>query len=72
MSRVDVVRAWKNANYRSRLSPAETASLPRNPAGSIEKTGGDVMHRQSASTGAQLTTAWFCTMYSVGGSRCCH
>ena len=36
MSRENVVRAWKDPEYRSRLQAAETAQMPGNPAGAIE------------------------------------
>jgi mersacidin/lichenicidin family type 2 lantibiotic len=38
MSRIDVIRAWKDQAYRQSLSDAERASLPENPAGSVELT----------------------------------
>jgi len=34
-----VVRAWKDAQFRSTLSQAELAQLPGNPAGMIELSG---------------------------------
>jgi len=45
MSNLDIVRAWKDENYRNSLSEAELAMLPANPAGMIELTNeelGDV------------------------------
>jgi mersacidin/lichenicidin family type 2 lantibiotic len=36
MSNVDVIRAWKDEEYRLSLSDAERAALPANPAGLIE------------------------------------
>jgi mersacidin/lichenicidin family type 2 lantibiotic len=36
MSRLDIIRAWKDEEYRLSLSPAEQAMLPDNPAGFIE------------------------------------
>jgi mersacidin/lichenicidin family type 2 lantibiotic len=38
MSRVDVIRAWKDASYRDSLSAAQKAGLPANPAGVVELT----------------------------------
>jgi mersacidin/lichenicidin family type 2 lantibiotic len=32
----DIIRAWKDARYRSSLSAEERAAMPENPAGSIE------------------------------------
>ncbi len=36
MSKVDVIRAWKDEEYRAGLTDAERALLPPNPAGLIE------------------------------------
>jgi mersacidin/lichenicidin family type 2 lantibiotic len=36
MSHRDIIRAWKDAEFRSNLSQAERAMLPSHPAGSIE------------------------------------
>lgn len=36
MSKIDVVRAWKDEEYRAALSASELAALPANPAGSVE------------------------------------
>ena len=36
MSRLNIIRAWKDEEYRLRLSEAERALLPDHPAGLIE------------------------------------
>jgi mersacidin/lichenicidin family type 2 lantibiotic len=36
MSHLDLIRAWKDEEYRLSLSEAERALLPSNPAGLIE------------------------------------
>lgn len=38
MSKIDIVRAWKDEDYRLSLTEAQRASLPANPAGAIELT----------------------------------
>jgi mersacidin/lichenicidin family type 2 lantibiotic len=38
VSRVNVIRAWKDEEYRNSLSAAERAALPDNPAGLLETT----------------------------------
>jgi mersacidin/lichenicidin family type 2 lantibiotic len=38
MEKTDIIRAWKDAEFRSELSPEERAFLPENPAGLIELT----------------------------------
>jgi mersacidin/lichenicidin family type 2 lantibiotic len=39
---VDVVRAWKDPEYRKTLTPEELASLPENPAGASEVSDEDI------------------------------
>ncbi len=72
MSKVDVVRAWKDAKYRRSLSPDELATLPLNPAGRVELSD-EKMRTASGLTGEAtiVTTAWFCTLYTYL-TRCCH
>jgi mersacidin/lichenicidin family type 2 lantibiotic len=36
MPNVDIIRAWKDEEYRLSLTDAERAMLPENPAGLIE------------------------------------
>jgi mersacidin/lichenicidin family type 2 lantibiotic len=36
MRHVDIVRAWKDEEYRASLTEAERAQLPAHPAGLIE------------------------------------
>ncbi|MBW4620720.1 MAG: mersacidin/lichenicidin family type 2 lantibiotic [Cyanosarcina radialis HA8281-LM2] len=38
MSQENIIRAWKDADFRYSLSETERALLPENPAGSIELT----------------------------------
>jgi len=38
MKQNDIVRAWKDAEFRAELSPEERALLPENPAGLVELT----------------------------------
>ena len=42
MSRPDVVRAWKDAEYRASLSATEIEMLPAHPAGLIEISDSDL------------------------------
>lgn len=42
MSKLDVVRAWKDEEYRESLSAADRSQLPQNPAGIIELTDQDM------------------------------
>ena len=38
MSDEDIIRAWNDEEYRSKLSDEEKAKLPPNPAGEVELT----------------------------------
>ena len=38
MSKLDIVRAWKDEEYCESLSDTQRASLPQNPAGVMELT----------------------------------
>ena len=47
MSRQNIVRAWKDEEYRLNLSETERSMLPENPVGAIQLTDADL----SAATG---------------------
>ena len=49
MSKFDIVRAWKDAEYRQSLSSEEQELLPEHPAGSIELTDGQLQQAAGAS-----------------------
>ncbi|MEA5581880.1 mersacidin/lichenicidin family type 2 lantibiotic [Nodularia harveyana UHCC-0300] len=36
MSNIDIIRAWKDEEYRNSLSEEQRSQLPENPAGLIE------------------------------------
>jgi len=42
MSNIDIIRAWKDEEYRESLSAEQKAQLPANPAGLIELTDEDM------------------------------
>lgn len=42
MTNVDIIRAWKDEEYRLSLSEAQLATLPANPAGQIELAEADL------------------------------
>jgi mersacidin/lichenicidin family type 2 lantibiotic len=44
MSHVNVIRAWKDEEYRLSLSEAERAMLPGHPAGLVELSEADMDH----------------------------
>jgi mersacidin/lichenicidin family type 2 lantibiotic len=58
----NIVRAWKDPVYRNSLSEAERASLPANPAGSIELSDADL---GNVAGGKVVINTWynFCTFF---------
>ncbi len=42
MSVENIIRAWKDEDFRRRLSAAERASLPEHPAGLIDLTAAEL------------------------------
>jgi len=55
MSTEQVIRAWKDIEYRNNLSPEELGMLPKNPAGLIELSDEDL----GAVSGE---TGWLCAL----------
>lgn len=41
---IDIVRAWKDAEYRESLSDEELALVPENPVGEVELTDEDLLN----------------------------
>ena len=56
MSKADVIRAWKDPDYRGSLGASELAALPENPAGAIQLTDDDLDRPVDFTT-----TYWTCT-----------
>ncbi len=42
MSNIDIIRAWKDEEYRNSLSEEQRSQLPENPAGMIELSDEDM------------------------------
>ena len=42
MNKLNMIRAWKDAEYRASLSAEELAALPENPAGMVELPDADM------------------------------
>jgi mersacidin/lichenicidin family type 2 lantibiotic len=66
MSNIDIVRAWKDEDYRASLSEAEQAMLPENPAGLVDLADEDM---SSMAGGAALA----CTTdpHTETCAKCC-
>ena len=56
MSKLDIVRAWKDEEYCESLSETQRASLPANPAGVIELTDMQLAAAEGGAAQEQLTT----------------
>ena len=61
MSELNVIRAWKDEEYRASLSTAERAGAPPNPAGAIEvlfSTHNEVVGAAGSWFGACISVDW--------------
>lgn len=65
MSDVDVVRAWKDEEYRNSLTEDERAALPPNPAGPSELTDQDLEDVAGGSEGVTVNVGT-CQIGSLG------
>lgn len=61
MSRIDVIRAWKDEAFRQSLSEAERALLPQNPAGPVELTEAEAA---AVEGGRAVASCCVCTCHS--------
>jgi mersacidin/lichenicidin family type 2 lantibiotic len=61
MTNKNIIRAWRDAEFRNSLSESDRASLPANPAGLIELSDAD-LNDVSGGRRAAATTLWTCTM----------
>ncbi len=69
----DIVRAWKDEEYRNGLSSEQRAMLPENPAGMIDLSDeelGDVLAAAAAGTTCWLT-AGCCNLATCWGFTEC-
>ena len=51
MSHPNIIRAWKDEEYRRSLSEAERALLPGHPAGLVELTEADMSRTEGGLSG---------------------
>ena len=57
MSMFDIIRAWKDEEYRNSLSESERAALPQHPAGEIELSDVEL---ETVAGGGIFTVLSFC------------
>jgi mersacidin/lichenicidin family type 2 lantibiotic len=60
MSKIDIIRAWKDEEYRLSLTEAERALLPEHPAGLIELQDDQMMGVVGGQPTPSATTRSFC------------
>jgi mersacidin/lichenicidin family type 2 lantibiotic len=72
LRKIDIIRAWRDPEYRNTLSADELLHLPSHPAGLVELSD-EELGRASGMYAAPSTTAPECTMstFSHGPRRCC-
>jgi mersacidin/lichenicidin family type 2 lantibiotic len=59
MSKLDIIRAWKDEEYANSLTDVQRAMLPANPAGIIELTDQD-LHAAKGGTTITITLDNLC------------
>ncbi len=62
MTKIDIIRSWKDESYRLSLGEAERAALPENPAGPMELSDAELTGAGAAAS-VELTyqDTSFCT-----------
>lgn len=66
MPKTDVIRAWKDAEYRESLSSSALAALPENPAGPMELRDDEL----DLAAGGETTVDPYCTLDCSFGPAC--
>jgi len=72
MSYRDIIRAWKDPNFRNSLNAAQRALIPDNPAGLIELSDDDLKHAAggASATAHTCSPSPACTCYTNPGELC--
>ncbi len=71
MNSVEIVRSWKDEEYRSGLIADERELLPRDPAGSIELSDDQLMNVGGGTPISPLLSLILISIqYCTEGSRC--
>lgn len=58
----EIIRAWRDEEFRSSLSASEIAALPNHPGGTIELKDGDLANTNAGATFSAVRTqcTWCC------------
>ena len=59
MTNAEVIRAWKDPEYRTGLTESERSMLPEHPAGQLKLSDSD-LHNQGLRSGVPTTFADSC------------
>lgn len=73
--KIDVIKAWKDPNYRKSLSAEELAMLPESPVGTaLDETDMAMLHGglPPTSNPTSCTSGWLCTISGETGGGCCN
>lgn len=65
MANADVIRAWKDEEYRQGLDGAELAQLPAHPAGLIELTDADLIGVDGGTTSVACSITASISLFSA-------
>lgn len=60
MSNIDIIRAWKDEEYRNSLSEEQRNQLPENPAGKIDELSEENMESLVGGAAARGGSRWCC------------
>ena len=74
MSLIDVIRAWRDPEYRGTLSSEQLAALPAHPAGLVELSDAELASASGLDSldTVAITIAPPCTVWTFHNNvRCC-
>ncbi|MGB7439552.1 MAG: mersacidin/lichenicidin family type 2 lantibiotic [Coleofasciculaceae cyanobacterium] len=71
MSNIDIIRAWKDEEYRNSLSEEERAQIPNNPAGLIDLTDAETEAITGGVTRQIVGGQLVAFSSTVNGETCC-
>lgn len=67
MTNLDIIRAWKDEDYRSRLDPTQLSHLPASPVGRVELSDADL----GDVAGGAKTLGKVCIVLTIDCSQNC-
>jgi mersacidin/lichenicidin family type 2 lantibiotic len=70
MNNIDIIRAWKDAEYRQSLTSDELKQLPANPVGEVELSESDLAQVVGGSTGGIVCSLLLCQSVLICSQGC--